>query len=352
VLRRISKKQKPSRGYVLQQLRAGAWDAFAYAAPRRWSDSVVLRNYFRRILARATRVPAIRTRPVSAQAWNEAAEGVRGAWAVAKEIAEEVGCAEDASDMEGGEQTSLTGFGLLLTWHTLLGRSDPTLGTLIAQGVRGQALAERLSSLPFVDEAFEAFCAWVDAARQEAGYGWWACCFELCFNGDYVGRIHQHAFMCVDPARLDTRAAVTPPSVPAARLVYDGQAPLCRPVVLTGRRRHSEAAFSGGMYYVLAEKEGSLRVRGNKALFLDPGHPMCQWRRCAAPGVSAGWVWFGLGVWFRGSCSGLGIGVVGVAGVVRLAGRLCGRVSGTGAQAGFSGMAAGWARRLGDYVGL
>jgi len=145
------------------------------------------------------------------------------------------------------------GFGLLLTWHTLLGRNVPTLASLIAQGVRGQALAERLAALPFVDEAFEACCAWVDAVRQEAGCGWWACCFELGVNSVYVGRIHQHAFMCVDPARLDTRAAITPPSLPAARLVYDGQAPHCRPVVLTGRRRHSEAAFSGGMYYVLAD---------------------------------------------------------------------------------------------------
>jgi len=104
---RNAKKPRPSRSYVLQQLRAGAWAAFTYAAPRRWSDSVVLRNYFRRILARATGVLATGTRSVTARAWNEAAVGVRGGWAVAKEFAGEAGCPEDASDEEAGGRGSV-----------------------------------------------------------------------------------------------------------------------------------------------------------------------------------------------------------------------------------------------------
>ena len=160
--------------------------------------------------------------------------------------------------------------GWLITWHTLTDRHDAVVRNLIAQGWRNQGLVDRLKELPMVDDAFEAFCSFVQSVKDEAGHSWWAACMELCMNSDYAARIHLHAFMCVEPARLHHSPPGEAPEIMMEKLVYEGQSPHVRPVCLIGRRRGMwEAAFAGGMYYVLAEKEASLRHRGNKALFQD-----------------------------------------------------------------------------------
>lgn len=269
VRRRITKKRPVNIVHLLPAIRSGAWEALASRAPRSWRESVVLRNYFRGVLAKATGIAAIRSRAVTAKTWIEADTGVKGGWAVVQQIEQDSGVSGVRGDMHGGKQVTISGLGVLLTWHSEIGMSDPMVASLLAQGFEGAALLQRVKDLPFVDEAFEAFVPWVDSLRKTAGYSWWAACMEMCLQSEYPARIHFHAFMSVDPSRLEGRSQLNPPEIPASSLVYQGMAPNARPVMLTGRRRHTEAAFSGGMYYVLADKEGSLRVRGNKALFLD-----------------------------------------------------------------------------------
>ncbi len=268
VRRRIKKKRSLGTWELLMIIRSGDWRRLMDAAPETWRQSEVLRNYFRGILAKATGVGAIHSRQVTARSWQVCDKGVKGGWAVARRLVAEkkVVCKDDE---EQAAAAQVSGLGVLFTWHTRIGMDDPEVRDLLAQGLEGEALVERLKQLALVDDAFDDFCAFVNDLRQKAGYAWWGACMEMCMHGDYAARIHLHAFMSIDPGRTQNVMRLTPPSLPAASLIYGGIAPNARPVTMTGRRRNMEVAFSGGMYYVLSEKVGSLRVRGNKALFLE-----------------------------------------------------------------------------------
>ena len=268
VRRRITKKRMRATWELLRDIRSGDWRSLVGAAPEQWKQSEALRNYFRGILAKATGVPAIHSRQVTARSWNECDKGVKGGWAVARRlVAEKKVVCKDVGETAAALQVS--GLGVLFTWHTRIGMDDPEVRDLLAQGLSGEALVERIKQLQMIDDAFDDFCEFVLALRQKAGYAWWGACMEMCMQGDYAARIHLHAFVSIDPGRTQNVMRLTPPSLPAASLIYDGIAPSARPVTMTGRRRNMEVAFSGGMYYVLSDKVGSLRVRGNKALFLE-----------------------------------------------------------------------------------
>ena len=269
VRRRISKKRSRGTLELLRDIRSGDWHCLTGEAPESWKQSESLRNYFRSVLAKATGVPSIHSRQVTASSWLVCAKGVKGGWAVARRLVQEkmVVCKDD--DGKDPATARISGLGVLFTWHTRIGMSDPAVRELLAEGLEGGALLERLKQLQMVDDAFDDFCAFVDDLRQKAGYAWWGACMELCMHGDYAARIHLHAFLSIDPARSGNLKAMTPPSLPIQACLYDGVAPSCRPVKLTGRSRNMEMAFSGGMYYVLCDKIGSMRVRGNKALFLE-----------------------------------------------------------------------------------
>ena len=268
VRRRISKKRSRSTWELLKDIRSGDWSSLMKAAPETWKQSEALRNYFRGILAKATGIAAIHSRQVTAASWLACDKGVKGGWAVARQLVDEEKVVCHDSD-EAARAAQVSGLGVLFTWHTPIGMKDPEVRDLLAQGFEGEALVERVTPLDFIDDAFDEFCNFVDDLRKKAGYAWWGACMEMCMHGDYAARIHLHAFMSIDPGRTQNVMRLTPPSLPAASLIYDGIAPNARPVTMTGRRRNMEVAFSGGMYYVLSDKVGSLRVRGNKGLFLD-----------------------------------------------------------------------------------
>ncbi len=193
-----------------------------------------------------------------------------GGFAFAEHIAQEWKRQSGEEHRVDGEKFStVDGLGYLMTWHSDLGKFHPAVRELLRQGIRGEELLNRIQGLPLVDDWFEEFVEWIVKLHNEYSLAWWAAKLELCMEAEYPGRMHFHAFLSLDPQSIPGRGKVCNVSIPMPRLFYKRIAPNVRTVNLTGRRRTIEYSFSGGFYYVMANKLGSLRSRANRQLYTE-----------------------------------------------------------------------------------
>ena len=157
-----------------------------------------------------------------------------------------------AARESSSQETHLTAVGLLPTYHTKLGQDDPDVGVWIRQGLRGDALREKLITKPAYRAYFDAFVVWLKARRDEFGFKSCSASMEMGDEGRFAASVHVHAYLGF--LRKDGAVhGMHHVRVPLCAMVFCGTQPF---IVSTrghkGRRLHD--AVGQGMYYVAGPK--------------------------------------------------------------------------------------------------
>lgn len=168
-------------------------------------------------------------------------------------------------------RASVSGYAFLLTYFTDLHQEVNEYPEWIACWVTSAQLRDQLGKLRQVDDAFEDFWRFISSLRKKGRpFEWIGCCFEVCMESRVRGRIHAHAYVSVDPLRMSGSNEMCPVEISTAELRWRNVAPHVVPLGLRSKARPNFNAAATGYYYVTAQKDTQIRVRGNQRLWQDP----------------------------------------------------------------------------------
>ena len=157
---------------------------------------------------------------------------------------------------QSAEERFIEAFGLLLTYQTKLGIDDPEVGAWIQEGLRGEALRQKLLSKPAYRTFFEAFVAFMQNIRDKYKFKTFAACMELGEDSRFSARVHLHAyigFLQKDGGTSGLKSV----RVKVSDLNFYGSVPFIVPSKgRHGRRLHD--AIGQGMYYVAGPKSSCM----------------------------------------------------------------------------------------------
>lgn len=229
----------------------------------------------------------IRTaRPRARVLWGRASRVTQNRWAVFAQVRRKMYVREegtrtrrlsappDIPDESKPDQlvdgsTALQCIGFLSTWMISLGLDDPTVVTLVNEGVRGDALVEALQQMPMYQRAFDDFKAWFQNMARNSGFGGHAACMELCLNGSAPHRVHLHGFVGPGWDSLGSQTFSRQVNLYPTEWLWQGVKPDMRIMRCSKRSRSAMLEQAGGFYYVLAKKPGSMFRAADRWPFLD-----------------------------------------------------------------------------------
>lgn len=225
------------------------------------------------------------SRPRAAEMWRRAERKVQNGWAVlamvTREMYTKVGhrtrVLKSLPDDGGGRAddgqydycNSISLLGGLFTWNSDIGLQDPAVLQLVSEGFRGDALLRRMLDLPLYIQAWSAFCRWATTKASAVGFVTHATGMELCSDGDRPHRVHLHGFFGPDMNFGKSRQGYKQIVLELDDWAWQGFAPDVQPLL---PHRKGKGVFNevvGGVYYVLANKIGSMYRAGNRWPFLD-----------------------------------------------------------------------------------
>ena len=152
-------------------------------------------------------------------------------------------------------------WGLLCTWHTVIGRGDVVILALHQECLPIEELCDRLAELSYVQLIFEAFYQRVEALAKQFGLPSCAACMEISDASGEL-RFHLHAYwgQRVDGSMSDIRPVQT--HITWEQLMWDGVLPDISQTKW-GKYHVLRQASRCAMYYCLAPKTGSVLRRGS-----------------------------------------------------------------------------------------
>ena len=247
------------------------------------------RDEFSRVYARAAGQPVITARTAARQAYIALTAPERAAWHVVSQVAQimyirtpgsesilKPSCLgypsppePNPSGKSRGLPESFDAFGLLLTWQISLGIDDAAVREIFRQRLSVDEQVTALLALPTHQWHFQAFRTYVQSLASQYSFPSWAASMELSTLAAIPGRVHLHAF--VGPAFRDNgffQGGVRKACVQTSTLLWNGHPPHVSLMQVKRRRTVSDCVV-GGMYYVLANKVGSLFRAGSDVLFQD-----------------------------------------------------------------------------------
>ena len=175
----------------------------------------------------------------------------------------------DAASSAAVSSTLLQCHGFLGTSNISLGLDDVGVEQAVRAGLRGDKLIAIMRGMNLYRHAFDTFAAQVGRWATAHNFDSHAASMELCLQGNFIQRVHLHAFLGppVDFVAWEFRRA--PSLVDVATLKWLGSIPHVRCI-----RGHSKFSMLrhesvGGLYYVLMEKPGAMFRAGNRWPFQD-----------------------------------------------------------------------------------
>jgi hypothetical protein len=146
--------------------------------------------------------------------------------------------------------------GLLLTYYPHLGKDDASVGAMIRDGLRGDALRQALSNRKDYERFFAEFCVFIQQLRSQYGFASCSACMELNGEARFAAQVHCHAYVgfLTRQSRAIYAQAV---EVPSTSLIFKSMKP--HTVVtrcMRGRRLYDNSAQA--MHYVVGPKSSGL----------------------------------------------------------------------------------------------
>ena len=241
-----------------------------------------------RVYSRATGLPCVQVRAGLRAVWKDIPLIQQKGWyvisLVSKEMFEHVNgklralrpppvSADFASDQSDCVVSHLPEtfnvLGLLCTWNTRAGLDSLDLQYAKDHDLQGDDLLRHLLQSPVYLAVWQGFRQRIEALACCFGFGTWACCVEVSFKGTEFGRIHLHAFWGPRLAGGCWATSSLFRTVYTEQLRWDGNIPDVQ--TMRARGRPSDAQTTGGLYYVLCKKVGSLFRAGSVTPFEDLG---------------------------------------------------------------------------------
>ena len=294
IVRKCSTKQKAPLGSLLRRLQV---DPLCMGYRRLTTAELqVAKDEFVRRYALASGEQLVAVRAASKVMFSDMCHAQRAAWHVVAQVARVMyesrrgrsrqllpvpqgPCIPDTSSTTGqgrGLPLSFEAFGLILTWNVLVGLDDPTVREIFQRETGLCAQVAALKGLPSHQWHFHAFRGFIHRLSIDYGFLSWAACMELSRSAETPGRVHLHAFL--GPNTRGNGAfggsGVHKISVETKSLVWQDRTADISLMQLRSRRQVGQSV-AGGMYYVMANKEGSLFRAGSAQPFLDPHSLLC-----------------------------------------------------------------------------
>ena len=170
--------------------------------------------------------------------------------------------------------------GLLLTWHTdfmdQLATHDPPV--VVPEDMPDLEAAVILQKLESFRSLFTNFTEQIRLWHDEVDASLWGACAEFCGTHKLERRVHLHAFLCVDPESLKLFKIPRLRQSTPEDFMYLGRRPNMIPTQIGRATRRGAAVLAAGLYYVTADKVGSIARSANawpnQEHFQRP--PMCR----------------------------------------------------------------------------
>ena len=228
-----------------------------------WEERRRAGQFIASVYAQYTSVTVRQARHMLRDQWNTAPPGVKINACVLMNQTEHLPLDSPAASAERPKTHEC--YGCILTWQTRWGRKDDELAEYFVQNMHIDDLTELCRTLKPLKEAFDDFVIFVSDIVKELGMSFFSCAMELNSEDAAMARVHLHAFVCMNWADWGSpgfaKAVISP-----AKLEYQGMIPHPQPTRI-GNRANPARALTGGLYYQLCPKIGSLFTASNRVLW-------------------------------------------------------------------------------------
>ena len=153
-------------------------------------------------------------------------------------------------------------FGVLVTWNTPAGLDTSELKTICDKEYSDDEVALRIKDSGMHKNMFDTWAKHTQHLAAVHKIPAWALSLELSCNAQERGRVHFHTYLGQRPEWSLVDPTSEPCCVRLKDLEYQGIKPNVQTMRPRGRRGVPLLA-SGGLYYVLCDKRGSIYRKGS-----------------------------------------------------------------------------------------
>lgn len=264
--RRLTGKQPMTNHEILEFL-ANDPEKPLRSLPTTWQERRHSYLYVCQLAAHHHKVQVRLARQHMKEAWTRAPIEVKINATCLRELVE-APVAIDAKSVATTARTDVDCYGILLTWHTRWGRGADFVFEVLQNCRDREEQCDILRTHGPLEESFQSFDKWIAATSVQMGFAYYAACMELCEPDAPSGRVHLHAYLCLN-WRHWRGGDWHPLTVALPGLKWNEFTPHAQ-VAEAKSRGNPRRILQEGLYYCIAPKIGSLFRGANFALFKVP----------------------------------------------------------------------------------
>lgn len=226
---------------------------------RSWQERQSIKHNAARLFSKVFQMTAVQGRTAWQPIWANAPEAVRANWGrllEAEGYEKLVQEAEPPSDEPEDGSHVVECHGAMLTWQSLLGRSDDPVRCWLSHNIGRDVLVELMQGDEICKSVFKTFCSFVDDLASPNGFKHFACAMELNAPDAARAVVHLHAYIAISwiQGRIPELVKGT---FLQEQWQYGGYAPH---VAFTKIKRNADPKklICQGLFYCAAPKIGSV----------------------------------------------------------------------------------------------